>query len=292
MRSVFSRIIRFSQRLNLQHIHKITTPSLKQIAFGSATFTTTAFVFSTPVLLYASSSQQQEQQNKMADEIKKAEELYEGHDWKAVYEYCLQFKDSDNADLLWRLVRATRDRACMKDIIPDEKKKMIFEAFEVSKRALELGPENFACHKWYGIMMSQTGDYLGTKHKIETSPEMRKHFEKAIELNPQDATSHHLIGMWCYSFANLAWYERKIAAVVFGSPPESTYAEALGHFTKAEEVSPSAYSTTQYMIGLMYMKTGDKVKAKEWFEKLLKYDVIKDEDTENIKKAEGHLKSL
>ena len=31
----------------------------------------------------------------------------------------------------------------------------------------------------------------------------------------------------CFSFADLAWYERKIAAVVFGSPPESTYEEVI-----------------------------------------------------------------
>ena len=44
-------------------------------------------------------------------------------------------------------------------------------------------------------------------------------------------------------------------------------------------VEPSFYSTNQYMIGLMHLKLAQ---AKEWFEKLLKFEVIKDEDTQVI----------
>jgi len=242
-------------------------------------------VFSTAVLFAADIK-------KNMEEIKKAEELYGANDFKGVYEYLLQFKDSEDAELLWRLVRATRDRANMAGVSADDKKTMIFEAFEVSKRALQFGEEVSSCHKWYGIMLSQTGDYIGTKKKIEDSPEMKKHFEKAIELNPNDATSRHLVGMWCFSFADLAWYERKIAAVVFGSPPESTYEEALGHFEKAESLSPSFYSTNQLMLGVVNMKLGKKEEAKTWFNKLLEFKAIKEEDNTNIQKAEDHLKTL
>jgi len=243
-------------------------------------------IFAATVLYAAETSKN------MAEEIAKAEEIYAQNKFQEVYEYLLQFKDSENPDILWRLVRATRDRATMAGVSADDKKKMIFEGFEVSKRALEFGDSVGACHKWYGIMLSQTGDFIGKKKKIEDSPAMKKHFEKAAELDPKDPTARHLIGMWCFSFADLAWYERKIAAVVFGSPPESTYEEALGHFEKAEELSPSFYSTNQFMLGLVNMKMGKKEEAKKWFQTLLDFKVIKEDDKENIKKAEGHLKSL
>jgi len=172
------------------------------------------------------------------------------------------------------------------------RKNIIFEAFEISKRALELGEENYACHKWYGIMLSQTGDYNGTKAKLNNSPAMKTHFEKAVALCPTDSTNHYLIGMWCFSFANLAWYERKLAAVVFGSPPESTYEEALGHFMNAEKMNPGFYSNNQYMLGTVYLKMGKKAEAKEWFQKLLNFECVKDEDDETVKKAKDQLKSL
>ncbi|XP_057291614.1 regulator of microtubule dynamics protein 1-like [Hydractinia symbiolongicarpus] len=253
-----------------------------------ASFISSIALFSSAFVLQAAA---QESQKNMS-EITKAEELYDQNDFKGVYEYLLQFKDSNNPELLWRLVRGTRDRAGMADVSKEEKKKMIFEAFEVAKQALELGDDNYACHKWYGIMLSQTGDYIGTKKKIEDSPVMKKHFERAIELCPTDATSHHLIGMWCFSFADLAWYERKIAAVVFGSPPESTYEEALSHFKEAESLSPSFYSTNQYMIALVLLKMGKKSEAKEWFQKLSQFKVIKEEDKENVKKAQTQMECL
>ena len=45
-------------------------------------------------------------------------------------------------------------------------------------------------------------------------------------------------------------------------------------------VSPSFYSTNQYMLGIVNKKMGNKEEAKKWFEKLIKFDVIKEEDTE------------
>ena len=36
------------------------------------------------------------------------------------------------------------------------------------------------------------------------------------------------------------------------------------------------------MIGLMHLKLGNKAQAKEWFEKLLNFEVIKDEDKQVI----------
>jgi len=243
------------------------------------------FLFTSAVIFAA------EIQKNMA-EIEKADGLYKENKFVELYEYLLTLKDSENPEILWRLVRATRDRACMADVSKDQKKTMIFEAFEVSKRALQFGENVSPCHKWYGIMLSQTGDYIGTKKKIEDSPAMKKHFEKAIELNPEDPTPHHLVGMWCFSFADLAWYERKIAAVVFGSPPESTYQEALDHFEKAESMSPSFYSKNQYMLGLVNLKLGNKEEAKKWFQKLLEYKVVKEEEKEDVEKATEQLKSL
>jgi len=244
------------------------------------------------VLFYQQHILCEEQKSNMAAEIEEADRLYNAHQFKELYEYLIKLKDSDNPDILWRIVRASRDRATMEEVSADDKKAIIFEALDISKHALELGEENYACHKWYGIMLSQTGDYLGNKVKLNNSPAMKKHFERAVELCPTDSTNHYLVGMWCFSFADLAWYERKLAAVVFGSPPESSYEEALGHFMNAEKMNPGFYSNNQYMIGLVHLKMGKKAEAKEWFQKLMNYECIKDEDTENMKKAKDQLKSL
>ena len=225
-------------------------------------------------------------------EVAEANRLYDANQRKELHEYLLQFGQSEDPELLWRSARAYRDRSVMADVSEEEKKQLIMDGMEVAKRALEFGPDNYACHKWYGVLLSRTGDYLGNKVKISNALTIKEHFEKAVELNPSDATSHYLIGMWCFNCANLAWYERKIAAALFGTPPTSTYEEALAHFLKAEEMSPSFYSDNQLQIGEMYLKTSKKAEAKEWFTKLTSYEAKTDEDRVKIEAAQKHLKSL
>ena len=97
----------------------------------------------------------------MAEEIAKAEELYGQNKFQEVYEYLLQFKDSDNPEILWRLVRSSKDRACMAGVSAEDKKRILYEAFEVSKRALQLGEDVGPCHK-VGLCFDSRYEILNT----------------------------------------------------------------------------------------------------------------------------------
>lgn len=46
----------------------------------------------------------------------------------------------------------------------------------------------------------------------------------------------------------LSWVERKLAATLFATPPESTVEDALKYFEKAEEVNPGFYKANQLYI--------------------------------------------
>ena len=75
----------------------------------------------------------------------------------------------------------------------------------------------------------------------------QEHIDRAISLNPEESTLHHLRGRFCFEVcvrmcvcvniphallpcvqvAGVSWLEKKAAAALFGTPPESTYQEAL-----------------------------------------------------------------
>ena len=40
-----------------------------------------------------------------------------------------------------------------------------------------------------------------------------------VRLNPVDATSRHLLGLWFYEVAGLSWATRRVAAALFAAPP-------------------------------------------------------------------------
>ncbi|XP_015458304.3 regulator of microtubule dynamics protein 1 isoform X2 [Astyanax mexicanus] len=228
-----------------------------------------------------------------ADEvIERADYLYSCGETEKLYQLLLQYKDSDDAEFLWRLARASRDLALVPNVAADQKKQLTYEAFDYAKKALEKNEACFAAHKWYAICLSDVGDYEGVKVKIGNSYIIKDHLERAIELNPKDATSIHILGYWCFAFAELPWYQRKVAAVIFASPPTATYEEALAYFLKAEDVDPNFYSKNLLMLGKTYMMLKDQDKALLWLHKARDYPAITEEDKQVHKEALDLLKKL
>ncbi|XP_025289431.3 regulator of microtubule dynamics protein 1 isoform X2 [Canis lupus baileyi] len=197
--------------------------------------------------------------------LEQADYLYESGETEKLYQLLTQYKESEDAELLWRLARASRDIAQLSGTSEEEKKLLVYEALEYAKRALEKNESSFAAHKWYAICISDVGDYEGIKAKIANAYIIKEHFEKAIELNPKDATSIHLMGIWCYTFAEMPWYQRRIAKMLFATPPSSTYEEALGYFHRAEQ-------------GKTYLKLHNKKLAAFWLMKAKDYPAHTEED--------------
>ncbi|KAK1332191.1 hypothetical protein QTO34_007877 [Cnephaeus nilssonii] len=231
--------------------------------------------------------------------LQQADYLYESGETEKLYQLLTKYKESEDAELLWRLARASRDLAQLSGTAAEEKKALVYEALEYAKRALEKNGASFAAHKWCAICISDVGDYEGIKAKIANAYVIKEHFEKAIELNPKDATSIHLMGIWCYTFAEMPWYQRRIANMLFAAPPSSTYEEvsadlrgdwggggtrrapsglALGYFQKAEQVDPNFYSKNLLLLGKTYLKLQNKKLAAFWLLKAKDYPARTEED--------------
>ncbi|XP_062426527.1 regulator of microtubule dynamics protein 1 isoform X2 [Rhea pennata] len=224
--------------------------------------------------------------------IEQADYLYGSGETEKLYRLLVQHKNSEDAELLWRLARASRDLAQLSSTSTEEKKQLVYEALEYAKKALEKNESNFAAHKWYAICISDVGDYEGIKAKIANAFVIKEHFQKAIELNPKDATSIHLMGIWCYSFAEMPWYQRKIAAMLFATPPTSTYKEALHYFHMAEEADPNFYSKNLLFLGKTYLKLNNKKMALLWLSKAKEYPAHTEEDKQVHKEALELLNSI
>lgn len=224
--------------------------------------------------------------------VEQADYLYSCAEIEKLYHLLVQYKESDDAEFLWRLARACRNLAMLPSTGANEKKQLVFDAFEYASKALEKDNKCFAAHKWYAVCLSDIEDYRGTKSKLASSIVIRKHLEEAVRLNPKDATSLHILGFWCFAFAELPWYQRKLAAVIFSKPPESTYEEALDFFLRAEEVDPEFYSKNLLMLGKTYMALNDKKAALLWLTKAKNYPPRTWEDKEVHQEVLDLLKKL
>ncbi|OWF45108.1 regulator of microtubule dynamics protein 1-like [Mizuhopecten yessoensis] len=202
--------------------------------------------------------------------IEKADELYDARQTINLYNLLKDNLDENDDEILWRLARASCDMSRMSKT-PNVCRTYMFEGFEYAKRALELNNSNFASHKWYAILLDKTAEFEGNKKRIENAFLVKEHFVRAVELNPKDATSMYSIGHWCYLFADMPWYYKKIASAIYTTPPTSTYEEALKYFEMAEEADPDFYIWNHVFLGKTYVRVGEREKAKKYLIKAREY---------------------
>ncbi|GAB6021056.1 hypothetical protein CHUAL_003690 [Chamberlinius hualienensis] len=236
-----------------------------------------------------------ENEDKMEDPstllLAKADQLYEQVKYDELHSLLIAHKDSNNDEILWRLARVLY-RLSNSAESAAKKKQMLTEAKDYVYKALEINEASSPGHKWASILVVKLAECIGTKEKLLQSFVSKKHMLRANELNPKDATVLYLLGVWCYSFADLSWTQRKIASVVFAAPPTSSYFEAQNYFLKAEEVDPRSYSMNFVMLAKTYVKMDDKPRAIECLKAVFDFPQKSEDDVQAHREAKELLKQL
>jgi tetratricopeptide (TPR) repeat protein len=90
----------------------------------------------------------------------------------------------------------------------------------------------------------------------------------------------------------MPWYQHKVAAALFATPPKSTFEEALEYFERAETNEPGFYCDNQLMLGKTHLKLGHREEAKQWLIKTIESIAKRPEDKKSQDEARKHLKTL
>jgi len=127
----------------------------------------------------------------------KADALFDAADYASLASLLRAMRPQDDAQVMWRLGRALKK---LGDAEKDKKAReaLVREGLACAERALKLDASCGAAHKWYAILLSESGSFTDTSSKIKNSFVVKEHFEQAVSLSPDDATSRHLLGLWCF----------------------------------------------------------------------------------------------
>uniref|UniRef100_A0A1B6LQ53 Regulator of microtubule dynamics protein 1 n=2 Tax=Graphocephala atropunctata TaxID=36148 RepID=A0A1B6LQ53_9HEMI len=224
--------------------------------------------------------------------IQESDELFESNKYQEAISALLPFKDGSDVEVLWRLSRAQYKVSQSSSVSDKEKKELIHEAYERIKKALELDDSHWAIHKWMSVLLDAESEYEGIKARVTQLENVKRHMLRAVELNPTDATTHYMLGSWCYQIADMSWFQRKIAATIFAAPPTSTFEEALHFFSKAEEIQPKFYSPNLLMLGKTLIKLQKPEEAARYLNLAKDYPSSTEEDDSVQKEATELLKKL
>ncbi|KAF0286652.1 Regulator of microtubule dynamics protein 2 [Amphibalanus amphitrite] len=189
----------------------------------------------------------------------------------------------NRAGWLWRMAKGHRLVALQtKDA--DKRKAELYKAIAFAERALAKKPSAEA-HKWYGVSVGARSEFGTVQEKIKDGFTFKEHIDKAVKLNPKDPVLHHLLGRFNYEVSGLSWIERRAAAALFGSVPQSTTEEALQCLLKAEELSKKPWLENRYIIARCYIDDKKYKDAIKWIDKAVKCAVTSELDDAIIKEV-------
>ena len=206
--------------------------------------------------------------------------------------HCFAFKDhQSDAEVLWRKGR-TLFKVAGSESDTKKKDELIRESFKYLTLSLELDDKNFATHKWYAILLDAKSNLDGIKERIQQLEKVKRHMQRAIELNPKDPTSRYILGEFAFGLADLPWYQRKVVSTIFATPPTGTYEEALDCFLTAESLEEGFYSMNLLMIGRCYYELKNNDKAKVYLTKASNITPANEDDRKCKEDAEKLLNKL
>lgn len=78
-----------------------------------------------------------------------------------------------------------------------------------------------------------------------SSFKIKEALDAAAKRMPEDSSLQTALGQWCLKVAGISWVERQAAKLLFGTPPESSYEEALSYFERSHAIRPSKKASLQ-----------------------------------------------
>jgi tetratricopeptide (TPR) repeat protein len=147
----------------------------------------------------------------------------------------------------------------------DEKSRRAQLTLDYAKRAVKLDPNNAVNVLSVAIAHGRLATYSDTRTKVDYSRLIKADAERALELDPNYAWAHHLLGRWHYEIASLGSVARWFAKLIYGGLPDASFAEAESHLKRAIDLDPGNL-IHRLELGFVYKAEGREADARREFE--------------------------
>ena len=198
--------------------------------------------------------------------------------------------DKEKVEWIWRWARSKYQLASLKATPAKEKQKLLDEAYELIQQASSNDDTVPGVLLWYGVILSEWSAMQGTKIKIAHLLDVKRIWERAVELHPNDASALHFLGRWEHGITEIDWFSRNAANLIFGSLPPASYESALEYFKRAEEINPGFWKRNLVFMAQCEIALGHTESAKEILLKARQISNKTEEDVESSQLIEKIMK--
>lgn len=165
------------------------------------------------------------------------------------------------------------------------------KAEEFARKAIAICPNSDMAHLQLSIAIGRVALMSGKKEQVQLSQAVKDEAEKALELNPDNDTAHHVYARWHRKVATLSGVSKAFAKILYGGLPPASLEDAEKHFLKAIELHPE-HINHHLELGLTYVEMKQDNKAAAAFRKALELPAKSNKDKEYQAEAAAQLKAV
>ena len=152
------------------------------------------------------------------------------------------------------------------DLVPDQatdagKKEFAQHGLDYAQRSHALEPTNAVYTLSLAICHGHLATVSDVRTKVEYSRLIKDEAERSLQLDPNYAWAHHVLGRWHYEVASLGVTARIFARLLYGGIPPASLEEGVTQLRRATELEPGELNHW-IDLGFAYAAAGRKDDAR------------------------------
>lgn len=149
--------------------------------------------------------------------------------------------DSTRFDALWRAARECVNLGMLSND-GDDAGEWYTAAVDFARRATRAQPDSARGHEWLAIALGRQALRVGPMERVHLSEEVRESARLALDLDPDAAGAHHVLGQWNAEIERLGGLARFTAERILGAETfrDANWEDAERHLRRAVDLEPRA----------------------------------------------------
>jgi len=178
----------------------------------------------------------------------------------------LRAEHGDHVELLWR---ASFTQVDLGKVAQEKKKAQPYykTANALADSALMADSASARAHLAKAVAEGRLALDAGTKERVRRSRKIKKHADRAIELDSTLSGAFHVRGRWNREVSDLNFFERTVVKTIYGGLPESSFEQAVRDFKRAIELEEVRFHHLE--LGKTYLKMDRETDARAQLQTVL-----------------------